>query len=323
MLIWPDIHFEKAVVADSLGQYDAPRLRFSKAEYLPTGWLGLVAYTLGLPQLAGANPAALLASMHGIQGSAWIATPLQFMAGLQTVHLPQNGILCLEEAERAELVCSFEHVFGATTQRLRIQSVAADTFILTGLEADLAITVDPSRVLGRNIESALPFGETSGCVRALLSEIEMWLHGQPLNLKREAQGLPRISSLWLWGGGAASYVRYVVASPQALTEKLMGLLPPLFYGDDSLLSALCYLGGVERRPLSHAKFLNELLGSSTSAVWYVAPFEYEFFTILLASFQKGDFKTLTVVANDHKVQISRGDSWYFWRTKNDIFKALS
>jgi len=57
-----------------------------------------------------------------------------------------------------------------------------------------------SAVAGRRVD-----GELSGGARPLarwLNEVQMFLHGQPVNAAREAAGLPAVNSLWLWGGGA-------------------------------------------------------------------------------------------------------------------------
>jgi hypothetical protein len=34
-----------------------------------------------------------------------------------------------------------------------------------------------------------------------LNEVQMFLHGHPVNEAREACGKPVVNSLWLWGGG--------------------------------------------------------------------------------------------------------------------------
>jgi len=56
-----------------------------------------------------------------------------------------------------------------------------------------------SAVAGRRVD-----GELSGGARPLarwLNEVQMFLHGQPVNAAREAAGQPAVNSLWLWGGG--------------------------------------------------------------------------------------------------------------------------
>jgi hypothetical protein len=57
----------------------------------------------------------------------------------------------------------------------------------------------------------------------LASEIEMWLFDHPVNAARRARGVPVISALWLWGGGAGDAALPDVAGWTA--------------GDDALFSA--------------------------------------------------------------------------------------
>ena len=57
-----------------------------------------------------------------------------------------------------------------------------------------------SAVAGRRVN-----GELNGSALPLtrwLNEVQMFLHGHPVNAQREDAGQPAINSLWLWGGGA-------------------------------------------------------------------------------------------------------------------------
>lgn len=57
-----------------------------------------------------------------------------------------------------------------------------------------------STIAGRRIDGELS-GKESRLTR-WLNEVQMFLHGHPVNERRQAQGKPAINSLWLWGGGA-------------------------------------------------------------------------------------------------------------------------
>jgi hypothetical protein len=61
--------------------------------------------------------------------------------------------------------------------------------------------VEPlSAVAGRRVA-----GELNGSALPLtrwLNEVQMFLHGHPVNTQREAAGQPAVNSLWLWGGGS-------------------------------------------------------------------------------------------------------------------------
>ena len=56
-----------------------------------------------------------------------------------------------------------------------------------------------SAMAGRRVE-----GELAGNALPLtrwLNEVQMFLHGHPVNDRRQREGKPAINSLWLWGGG--------------------------------------------------------------------------------------------------------------------------
>lgn len=61
----------------------------------------------------------------------------------------------------------------------------------------------PEHVLGAYIDTALPQGEAGRATRLWLNELQMALHGHPLNRARCDRGQPEINSLWLHGDGVA------------------------------------------------------------------------------------------------------------------------
>lgn len=86
---------------------------------------------------------------------------------------------------------------------------------------------------GRNPDGHLPSGDDAAATLNLLSEIEMTLHEQPVNVERLARGAPPVNSLWLWGGGFA---------PQKSNEAM----PPLFGDEPTLLGFWESVGGTAR-----------------------------------------------------------------------------
>jgi hypothetical protein len=69
--------------------------------------------------------------------------------------------------------------------------------------ADLAAmpTASLDRVVGRSIERWLPAGPNARFVRRLQNEVQMLLYTHPVNIGREAAGLPTVNSFWLSGCG--------------------------------------------------------------------------------------------------------------------------
>ena len=57
-----------------------------------------------------------------------------------------------------------------------------------------------SAIAGRRIDGELPANNSP--LTRWLNEVQMFLHGHPVNERRQAAGHPAVNSLWLWGGGA-------------------------------------------------------------------------------------------------------------------------
>jgi hypothetical protein len=151
-----------------------------------------------LPAIA---PAALRAD-GGAADAAWacLATPVHYVAEMTSVRLSEDGILSMQPAAAATLAADFNRVWNGSGVRLLAGKSSSLYCIFDQL---LNVTTrDPQDMLDRHIEEYLPTGADAPRLRQLMSELEMWLFEHGENSARAAAGLPRISGLWLWGGGA-------------------------------------------------------------------------------------------------------------------------
>jgi hypothetical protein len=151
-----------------------------------------------LPAIA---PAALRAD-GGAADAAWacLATPVHYVAEMTSVRLSEDGILSMKPAAAATLAADFNRVWNGSGVRLLAGKSSSLYCIFDQL---LNVTTrDPQDMLDRHIEEYLPTGADAPRLRQLMSELEMWLFEHGENSARAAAGLPRISGLWLWGGGA-------------------------------------------------------------------------------------------------------------------------
>jgi hypothetical protein len=151
-----------------------------------------------LPAIA---PAALRAD-GGAADAAWacLATPVHYVAEMTSVRLSEDGILSMKPAAAATLAADFNRVWNGSGVRLLAGKSSSLYCIFDQL---LNVTTrDPQDMLDRHIEEYLPTGADAPRLRQLMSELEMWLFVHGENSARAAAGLPRISGLWLWGGGA-------------------------------------------------------------------------------------------------------------------------
>jgi len=153
---------------------------FDAGDGCPAGALSLLA--------AGATPG----------DACWVrADPVHLLQQREMlVMMPAPSIRVA--AEEAEALC------GALNAHF------GDAFVIRPVEperwsARLAVegrleALPPLEAAGRNADAVLPQGDAKRW-HALLNEVQMLLHGHPVNAAREARGERPVNSLWLWGAG--------------------------------------------------------------------------------------------------------------------------
>ncbi len=152
--------------------------------------------------MPGVGAAALYADRGAVDdASVFMATPVHYVAEMNNVRLPQDGILSLLPAEAAALAVDFNRVWNDAGIRML---AGRDAGLFCAIDAALdAMTRDPEDVLDRHIESYLPSGAAAPRLRQLMSEVEMWLFEHAVNRTRLSAGAAAVNGLWLWGGGPA------------------------------------------------------------------------------------------------------------------------
>jgi hypothetical protein len=153
--------------------------------------------TASVPAIAS----AALCADCGALDAAWVclATPVHYVAEMTSVRMSSDGILSMTPAAAEALAMHFNQVWNGSGIRL-IAGGSAHLYCI--FEQTLHVTTrDPQDVLDRHIEEYLPAGADAPRLRRLMSEIEMWLFEHEANSSRARSNLPRMSGLWLWGGG--------------------------------------------------------------------------------------------------------------------------
>jgi hypothetical protein len=153
--------------------------------------------TASVPAIAS----AALCADCGAVDAAWVclATPVHYVAEMTSVRMSSDGILSMTPAAAEALAMHFNQVWNGSGIRL-IAGGSAHLYCI--FEQTLHVTThDPQDVLNRHIEEYLPVGADAPRLRRLMSEIEMWLFEHEANSSRARSNLPRMSGLWLWGGG--------------------------------------------------------------------------------------------------------------------------
>lgn len=147
----------------------------------------------------------------------WLATPVHFVAGLDTVRLHPAGLVELDDEAQRALAADFAHVFAGSgytlhaTGRRELLLAGGAPAVAAGPRGD-----DPAMWLGADPRGGFPAGAHAAELRRLGAEMEMWLHEHPVNRARAARGQLPANALWLWGGGAPAVISAVRTSPPAV-----------------------------------------------------------------------------------------------------------
>ena len=171
----------------------------------------------------------------------WLATPVHYFAGLDSVHLHPEGVLRLDAAQQQTLVADFERVFAGSPWQLHTR--ASRELLLSGPAIE-ASGADPALFAGIDPSAGLPRGEGAATLRRLGSEIEMWLYEHPLNSERRARGELPVTTLWFWGSGPIPALSAAAAEASAAQPRL--------YGSDTYAEALWRVQGSGAEPLPAA-----------------------------------------------------------------------
>jgi hypothetical protein len=307
--------------------------RFGHKGALPEGWRAWATHWLGLPQYAHEAPASVAAAALAdapADRALWLATPVHLIAGLASVHFDRRSVLRLQDAELEALAASFRDTFRGSG--FDLHPLAGGELLLSGpAVAAPATTTEPALIPLIPVADALPAGEGAPVLRRLGAEIEMWLHGHPVNDARVRRGALPVATLWIWGGGAPAI------SPPAASREIADAA----FGSDAYLQGLWRLAGGEARPMpvDWAAVIGEpraqrALGVvevaellQANAFWCladaVAEIDRRLISPTLAALHRGELEQLVLLANDRALTLRAADRWRLWRRKRTGLEGLA
>lgn len=175
----------------------------------------------------------------------WLcADPVHLRFHHERIVLADAGAFELQEAEAAAIVTSLNAEFAdvgifyiSNPRRwyLKLNSTVDQKF------------APISQMAGRRLDGELT--DKNGPLTRWLNEVQMYLHGHPVNQQREATGQPTVNSLWLWGGGPL---------PEKATSPYATV-----WSDNPLATGLARAAGIASRPLPAS--LHEFLGQASDS----------------------------------------------------------
>lgn len=160
---------------------------------------GLTAPALGALRLLGEDAGETAAA----EGYWLCADPVHLRFHHERIVLADCGAFELAEDEAHAFAAALNAEFAdigrvhvATARHWYLQLNPAGS-AFAGASRHVAAPL--SAVAGRRVDNR-PADHDATLTR-WLNEVQMFLHGHPLNACREAAGQPPVNSLWLWGGG--------------------------------------------------------------------------------------------------------------------------
>jgi hypothetical protein len=305
--------------------------RFGQKSAVPQGWRPWLARWSGRDDLVRVAPAAIAGaatrrtsleegSGEKLAGSIWFATPVHLIAGLTNLHLDRRSVLRLPEHELAQLTDDFARVFGDS--EFSMEPTSYGILLMRARSAIEAATTEPARAAVGDLQTSLPTGPNGAVLRRLGAELEMWLHGHPINQQRSTRGELPLSTLWLWGGGPSQNIQSARA-PSRQSD--------VGFGSDPYFMGLWHIEGSERLALperlpnfsSHPRAQRMALILEAISVLHANPqwtmfealadLDRRFISPALAMLRSGEVSTVILLANDIELRIGRRDHLRFWR----------
>ncbi len=179
-------------------------------------------------------------------------------------------------------------------------------------------------VIGRNIDTFLPYGTNGKRWHGVLNEVQMLFHDNPVNLTREQRGELVINSVWFWGGG-----RLPVIKPPSWTQVCSA--DPLARGlaaaagvavvESTNISAAWVKGGAAAEQLVVIPELQDTVLYGDAEAWraVLMTLERDWFAPALAALRSGGLDSLRLYPGNNRVyQVTRAGLRRFWRRRRGI-----
>ncbi len=254
-------------------------------------------------------------------GQLWLAQCVHLEAGVDRVYLRNASPPSFSAEEWQAIESGFNRSFATSGQSL-IEGRGSCAYLACEQPLDVE-TRDPARVRGSDIHAALPSGPDAVAAKRLLTEIQMWLHEHPVNMRREERGVETVNAMWIWGGGH-------------LPDRGAAAVLPALYGDDPFLDGLWRLQGgagfhlpasLDAVDLATNEAIVVALQSTPDAAQSHAQcmmaLEQDWFAPAVAALRGGQLSRIQLHANDRLVALDRSGLWRIWRRPRRWVEVLA
>lgn len=253
----------------------------------------------------------------------WLrADPVHLRVSREYVTLVDSSLFDLTETEAQAIVASLNTHFAADA--LAFQCPASKRWYVRGKGALRLHTVSSGEVAGQDVQAHLPSGPDAGEWHRTFNEVQMVLHGHPVNEAREARGVPPVNSVWFWGGGTRPRV---AGRPFTAVWSNEALASALGAASDTASAALpdgaaSWLQAAGRDQGRHLVVLDDLVTPTAyqdAAQWRssLLALETRWFAPLFDALKAGRISELVLVAPAAaacwRFDARRADLLKFWR----------
>ena len=318
-LIWPEPADQIALgeqPTDGLSWLEA-RARFSRQARQP---FELALSRLFQPEISALAALRLLGENDGeaARDGYWLcADPVHLRFHQERIILADAGAFDLDDAEAQALVASLNSEFADIGQF----HVATSRRWYLRLNSAVDHAVEPiSAVAGRLVDGEL--SDKNSPLTRWLNEVQMFLHGHPVNEARQNEGKPAINSLWLWGTGSLETIERPAFDAVSADHPLaIGLARACGLSPQARPASLDALLASSPADSSQLVVLDPLLAPvlyEDSDGWRRTSeaLEQNWFAPLRRQLGR-KVETLTLIAptiyGQLEYQLSAGDRWKFWR----------
>ncbi len=145
---------------------------------------------------------AIALAQHALQAggdavSVAIATPLHAALGLTDL-TPVDPSKLSVSADESRALCEASDAH-MREDGVRLNFVDAARWLVTCNRVVDVLTERPDWIIGELLRPNLPRGRDARLVERWMNEMQMLLHGHPVNSVREERRLPPVNLVWLWG----------------------------------------------------------------------------------------------------------------------------